>query len=126
MARPAIGQFARYVITGGLSAAMEYGLFALTLKGLGWRYLVANTVVYLLVFGFNFWLNRSWTFQSRGGIRRQLTGYTILLGFNLLASNAVLYALSHGLGLDPLYAKPIVMVMVVGWNFVIYKRVIYR
>lgn len=119
-------QFLRYLIIGGASFVLEYAIFYLFLRGLDWWYLLANTLAYLLVFGFNFLLNRFWTFQSRGDIKRQMFLYTALLGFNLVMTNLVLYALTDGANIPAQLAKIIVMGCVVMWNFILYKKVIYR
>ena len=119
-------QFVRYLVTGVASFLLEYAIFYLLLKVWAWWYLLANTLAYLLVFGFNFLLNRLWTFQSAGDIKRQACLYAILLGFNLLMTNLVLYLLTDGAAIPAQFAKVIVMGCVVMWNFILYKKVIYR
>lgn len=123
---PAFGQFRRYVIVGILSFGLEYGLFALCLKGLAWSYLAANTVVYPLVCLINFALNRQWTFAARGNVLAQALRYLALLAFNLLAGNAVLYLLCDVFAMSALLAKIAVMALIVLWNFAIYKWLVYR
>lgn len=123
---PKFAQFRRYVIVGLASFVLEYGLFALCLKGLGWSYLAANTLVYPVVCLVNFALNRQWTFAASGNVLAQALRYLALLAFNLVAGNAVLYLLCDGLGVDALIAKIAVMALIVLWNFGIYKWLVYR
>ena len=118
-------QFIRYLLVGGTSFGLEYGLFWL-LFHFSTPLLLANTVAYLTIFGLNFMLNRQWTFQSTGNVQRQILLYVLLVVFNLLASNAVIYLLVNQLLVPALIAKVMVMVMIVAWNFVLYKKVIYR
>ena len=120
------GQFVRYLITGGVSAALEYGLFALLLKGLGWTPVHAHMLAYVVVAALNFALNRNWTFKSNGHVHKQMVYYLLLLLCNFWASSGVIFVLTAWLGIPALLAKLLVMGMVVGWNFVLYKRVIYR
>jgi len=82
--------------------------------------------VYSFIFAFNFMLNRIWSFRSKVNLKRQILKYAMLFFFNLLASSAVLFLLSDAGGLDPLISKIIVMCAIVPWNFIMYKKVIYR
>ncbi|HSC79961.1 MAG TPA: GtrA family protein [Chitinolyticbacter sp.] len=118
-------QFIRYLLVGGASFALEYALYWL-LYWLGLPYLWANSTAYLTVFVVNFLVNRSWTFGSSGHLGRQALLYLLLVLFNLLASNVVLYALVEFAAVPALVGKVAVMVMIVSWNFVLYRKVIYR
>lgn len=118
-------QFVRYLLVGGTSFVLEYGLFCL-LFHFQTPLLLANTVAYLTIFFVNFILMRIWAFKSQGNVPRQMLLSVLLVGFNLLASNVVIYLLVDQLLVPALIAKVIVMVMIVGWNFVLYKKVIYR
>lgn len=119
-------QFFRYLFVGGSSFLLEYGAFYILLTVYNVHYLIANSIVYTTVSAINFSLNRLWTFRSKSQLRRQIALYLSLLLFNFIASNVMLYILSDQLHIPPLWAKIAVMVMVVLWNFVIYKKVIYR
>lgn len=120
-------QFIKYLITGLSSFAVEYGLYVLFYKVLAVHYVTASAIVYTIVFGLVFILNRNWSFQSNGDIRRQLLRYTLLFFFNLFAANVVImYLLTDIWGLSP-YLSPIIkMGVVVCWNFLIYKYIIYK
>jgi len=113
-------------VSGGAAALLEYGLFYLLLEVFSLWYLLANTVAYGVAFGFNFALNRFWTFNSSGGMTKQLAMLSVLLSFNLAATNALMFVLTDLVGMPALYAKVPVMVCVVMWNFALYKKVIYR
>ncbi len=120
------GQFKRYVITGLVSFSIEYLLFTLLYKVIGLWYILSNTIVYIVIFFFNFTLNRKWAFKSKARLGKQILQYGLLFVFNLLAINGLLYLLSDMAGLDPMISKILVMGAVVCWNFVIYKKVIYK
>ncbi len=119
-------QFRRYFITGLLSFSLEYLLFIILYRVLSIWYILANTIVYVLVFWFNFLINRVWSFKSKENLKIQLAKYSALFVFNLLCINALLYLLSDITGLSPLLSKVFVMGAVVLWNFVIYKKIIYK
>jgi putative flippase GtrA len=119
-------QFFRYLLVGGSSFLLEYGAFYILLTIYQVNYLIANSIVYSILAVIGFVLNRLWTFRSKKQVTRQIVLYLGLLIFNFLASNVMLYILSGQLQISPLWAKIAVMVIVVLWNFVIYKKVIYR
>ena len=119
-------QFYRYLLVGGSSFLLEYGLFYILLELHNVNYLIANSIVYSTVSAINFALNRLWTFRSTNNLSLQISLYLSLLMFNFIASNVLLYILTGQLLIPPLWSKFCVMVMVVLWNFVLYKKVIYR
>lgn len=119
-------QFLRYLIVGGCSFLLEYGLFFVLLQKYKVHYLIANSIVYSSVSLINFLVNRTLTFRSKENIKRQLILYICLILFNFVASNLALYILSDFIKIPPLLAKIVVMGMIVCWNFILYKKVIYR
>ena len=52
-----MGQFLRYLVTGGLAFVVDFGLFALCLYVFDWHYLLANLVglVAGLVLNYTLW-----------------------------------------------------------------------
>jgi putative flippase GtrA len=119
-------QFGRYVITGLLSLALDFLLLYACTEFLGFWYLYSKVIAFTVVFWFNFLLNRYWSFRSRGPLRRQLLLYGLLCGFNLAVSGALLYYLTESFGLPYLVSNVFVVGLIVLWNFILYKRVIYR
>ncbi|HHV29911.1 GtrA family protein [Acetivibrio mesophilus] len=149
----AFSQMKRYVITGFTGFAIEYllfytfnnfvfkrffpggysfvkgiaeSLFNYDLKGYTYSYLLANAIAYVVVFWFNFLVNRIWSFKSKVNIFKQLKQYAVLFIFNLIATSTLLYVLSDKIGIMPELSKILVMGSVVCWNFVIYKKIIYK
>lgn len=151
--RDTLDQFKRYLITGLMSFGVEYFLFIMLLSyvlpsygnesfqklaalifkffgikmgELAFRTLTANTAVYIIVFWFNFLLNRYWSFKSKKAIGKQLRLYGMLFIFNLFAINGLIYFLTCVVGIIPEFSKILVMGAVISWNFVLYKKVIYK
>lgn len=121
-----VRQFVRYLLVGGGSVLLEYGSFYVLLQIYHVNYLIANSIVFCAVSAINFIINRIWTFRSTGPVGRQIAVNLVLLLFNFIGSNLILYILSGTLHIPPLWAKIVVTAMVVLWNFVLYKKVIYR
>ncbi|NLW27622.1 MAG: GtrA family protein [Hungateiclostridium saccincola] len=146
-------QMRRYVITGFSGFAIEYFLFNIfnelifvkfppggytpaktiaekfindSFERTTYRYLLANAIAYVVAFWYNFLLNRFWSFKSKVNIFKQLKQYSALFIFNLIIASVLLYLLSDKIGIMPKISKILVMGMLVCWNFVLYKKVIYK
>lgn len=121
-----LGQIYRYLVTGFCSAAMEFSLIFVFRDVAGLSVILSNSIALTIVFWFNFLMNRIWSFKSRANLKRQLAMYLVLFVFNLGASDLIMYALTAKLSLQYLLAKVFAIGAVVTWNFVLYKKVIYR
>lgn len=118
-------QFIRYASVGLLAAVVEYGLTIALTELSGVWYLLSGSAGYAAGFVISFTLNRVWSFKSKGRLTRQLALYASLFMINLIVSNALLYLLTTVAGLVYFISKLLVMGMVVLWNFVLYKKIIY-
>ena len=119
-------QFIRYIIIGFSSFILEYLLFFTLFKLIGINELVSSPIAIAVVFWFNYLMNRYWSFKSKGKLGRQLILYLLLFAFNTLISNLFIYGGTNLLQLSPLISKVMIMGLIVLWNFVIYKKIIYR
>jgi putative flippase GtrA len=117
--------FIRYLFVGGTTFILDEGLLILLHGHLDVWLPLALFIAYLVAFIYNFSLNRWWTFSASENktLKQHMVPYTLLFFFNLaftvvfvsLASHVINYAL----------AKAIAVVIQVGWNFIIYKYVIF-
>ena len=120
-------QLMRYLVTGFTAFGIEYALYVLLYKVVGFNYILASVVVYALVFGFSFLVNRKWSFESTGDIKRQTVLYLMLFLFNLVVSNVFLLRFfTETLGINALISPFLKMACVVCWNFLAYKYIIYK
>ena len=83
-------QLFRYLVTGFTAFGIEYSLYVLLYKFIGLYYILASFIVYAVVFLFSFFVNRNWSFESKGDVRRQIVLYLLLFLFNLFFGNIVL------------------------------------
>lgn len=129
-----LGQFIRYFIVGIVGFALEYTLFIILRKILGHEMLV-NILVYTVIFWFNFLLNKFFSFKSKKNFKKQLGYYCILFAINLLVGNVLLFSgiryllvLGFGEGSWPVLYLPKILIMffIVSWNFILYKKIIYK
>ena len=130
-----LGQFIRYIITGVVSFSIEYTLFIVLRNVLTISELVVNIIVYTIIFWINFLLNKFFSFKSRTNFKRQIFLYGFLFIINLVVGNILLFSgIRHLLVLacgegswQVLYLpKILIMFFIISWNFVLYKKVIYK
>lgn len=122
----AFHQLVRYLITGFSSAAIELSLLYIFRDIAKLSVIEANSIALTIVFWFNFLLNRHWSFKSKSSLKKQLLMYAVLFVFNLGASDLIMYVLVTLLGIQYLLAKVLAIGAVVSWNFILYKKVIYK
>lgn len=120
------GEMIRYLITGLCSAAIEFSLLFVFKDLIGLSVVASNSIALSTVFWFNFLMNRIWSFKSKMKLGKQLGMYLLLFLFNLGASDFIMYMLTDRLSMQYLVAKIFALGAVVCWNFIIYKKVIYK
>ncbi|RCK69006.1 GtrA family protein [Desertihabitans brevis] len=124
-------QLVRFVLTGGLSAVVDFGLLnLLMLLGLGHSpakalsFVAGTTTAYLI--------NRRWTFRAEPSTRRFVA--VVLLYAATFALQVGLFTLLYpwldGLGLAELWVRVVAFVIAQGVatavNFVVQRAVIFR
>lgn len=129
------GQFIRYFIVGISGFVVEYLLFLFMRQVLSIPEVVVNILVATFIFWLNFLLNKLFSFKSKGHFKRQLFFYCLLYLFNMVVGNYLIFSgirhllvLEYGEGSWPVMYLPkiIVMFFIVSWNFILYKKVIYK
>lgn len=94
----------RFLVVGGLSVGIDAGML-FVLHGLFGVWLpLATATSYLLSIGFNFGLNRLWTFEASGAAHWHLFRYVLLVAANLTLT-VLLVQLLTWLGLPYLVSK---------------------
>ena len=130
-------QFIKYFLTGISSFVLEISLLYACTEWVNIKYiivhgfkiqwyLIANSIAYVVVFWFNFLLNKFWSFNVRKNFGRQLTLYFILFVFNFGFNWVMMYVLTEKLHCYYLVSKVFVVGMIIAWNFILYKKVIYK
>lgn len=100
-------------------------LFQLLYYLAGWSVAVANVTAVATATVCNFLLNRGFTFQSTSNPVRSAVLYGVLFAFNTCFSTVVI-SLLVGQGIDATLAKLATMVCIVCWNYVLYRKVVFR
>jgi len=130
-----LAQFIRYVFVGVFCFSIEYIMFIVLRNALAINEILVNVIVYTVIFWLNFLLNRFFSFRSKSDIKRQLFLYGILFFFNLFVGNVLLFSGIRSLlvymcgeGSWPVLYLPKVLIMffIISWNFILYKKFIYK
>lgn len=89
-----IRQFTKFLVVGTIGASVDFGIYNLLTRGLGWNkvYLLggyeiiaANLVSVFLAIMSNFLLNKYWTFRDTSvAMVRQGSGYFVLNGITFI------------------------------------------
>ena len=120
-----IRQGARYLIVGFSSAGIELGLFFLLYEIFNVDVVVSNVIALALATFFNFYMSRVWTFKTSSSLLRMLTLYLLLFTWNQVFSSWTILWLI-GMGAPAMLAKVITMGLIMCWNFVLYRKVIFK
>jgi len=130
-----LAQFLRYIFVGVFCFSIEYALFIVLRNALSISELLVNIIVYTVIFWLNFLLNKFFSFRSKENFKKQLLLYSILFLFNLVVGNILLFSgiryilvLLSGEGSWPVLYLPKILIMffIISWNFILYKKVIYK
>jgi len=119
-------QFCRYVISGILSAVIEYLSIIILTEYMRLWYIASNTIGMTCGFCLGFFLNRYWSFKSKGSLVHQIFLYGTLFLINLILSNALLYFLTSIVYIKYTASKLFAMGLIAMWNFIIYKKLIFK
>lgn len=116
----------KYLLVGGSSALIELAVFqtllALSPLGVG----PSNVVALVSSTTFNFLMNRNFTFKSASNPARSLVLYLLLFAFNTTLTTMVLSVLVGEWGWNSVFSKLLTMACVTLWNFVLYRKVVFR
>lgn len=107
-----------YLLVGGLTASIYFGLTFVGLEILGTNYLLSVSIAYCLSVSFHFLANRQYTFSALGGeVFPQTLRYIMLLLLNYSLTFGVVYVCVDRLMLSPYYgvAVSIPLTLVIGF-----------
>lgn len=119
-------QLSRYLITGVIAFVVQYAFFAITFYFSNNTFL-SNGIGMTAGFFTSFLLNRLWSFQSKSNSLVQLLMLTVLFLINyFITSFAIEYLAKPPISINEYISQPILMVLVVIWNFILYKKIIFK
>ena len=110
----------RYLVIGGTSFLIDFGLLALLFQVLAWPLWLATGTAFLLSFIFSYYMQRVFSFGSQASHASALGKYLALLAFNTVASIGIDWLVDltgWGWGAGKIAAT----VITTGWNYFAYR-----
>lgn len=120
-----IKRVAKYLFVGGSSALLELLLFQVLYALVGWQIAYANVFAVVVATTYNYLLNRSWAFEQKSSSPRSAALYLLLFCFNTTFSTTVISFLVSA-GAQSVLAKLFTQACIVLWNYVLYRKVIFK
>lgn len=125
-------QLVRFIITGGLSAVVDFGLLNLLMLGFGWEHTWAKAVSFIAGTTTAYMINRRWTFRAEASSKRFLAivalyAITFVLQVGIYT---VLYRLMQTTDWPVVVVNAIAFVIAQGIattvNFVVQRTVVFK
>lgn len=125
--RPLVAQLARFLVVGGISFTIDYGLFTL-LYAVGVPHLAASATSFTISLFANYALSRKYVFDVNEDVNivREFTAY---VGLNVIAlglNTAVLHVCADVMGMSPFLGKIVATAIVLVYNFISRKLLLER
>ncbi len=121
-------QFARFLVVGVASFAVDYGIFFVLFHYFDVQYIVASTISFTLSLVLNYFLTLKFVFEARPG-RNVALEFAFYIGLNIIAlglNQLILFLTVDLLGVSPLIGKLIATAVVLVYNFISRKLLIER
>lgn len=121
-------QFARYAVVGGLSTVVDWGILYLMAES-G----ISETIAAICGYGgglaANYLLSKCFVFkasQARTGALLEFIGYGVIGAVGLGLTLVIIRLLERTLGMHYMLAKAIATVIVLLWNYLARKLILYK
>lgn len=126
-----LGQFVRYLFTGGLAFVVDFGLFVLCLCIFDWHYLLANLAGLIAGLVLNYALSVGWVFTACERIleKKKTAEFAVfaLVGFVGVGLNELLmFLMVDSFKWQEMISKMISAIVVLMWNFGGRKLILFR
>lgn len=127
--RGLIGRFfghsaVRYLIVGGLSFAVDFGLLVLLREVFHWDVGIASATAFLASLVFNFLVQRKFSFESAHRTHVSMIRYGILVVANTLATVLIVQLLTPTI-LGYMGGKVVSTAAMTVWNFFLYQHWVF-
>lgn len=119
-------EFAKYFITGCSAFVLDIGSLYLLKERANFSPVAAVVVNQAFLLNYVFFINKRWSFRSKGITHKQMVKFYMLAGGNYAFSVVWIWFFSHFLNVHYLIARVGNIVLAVGWNFLLYKHWVYK
>ena len=112
-------QLARFTAVGASGYVVNLVTFALCVHALDLDFRIAAVIAFLVAVSNNFWWNRHWTFDARGGHAGHQAARFLVVSLSAFAVNlALLEVLVSAVGLKEVAAQAIAVAAATPCNFI--------
>lgn len=119
--------FFRYLLIGTTTFIIDFGIFNFMSMKMDIKPIVANLTSTFLSLFFNFSMSNFWTFKLGNSQQlKKLGRYASLAVFNYIFGNAAMYCFIEYTDMNHNIAKVIVTISVITWNFLLYKKWVFK
>lgn len=121
-----VKQFIKYLIVGTSGVLIDLGtlsFFAEILRLIPWMAVACSQII---VIGYNFCLNKYWSFRNKEMPHGQLVRYLSLAGANYVLGVGLMYLFNEVWGVQYLAVRVGTIALMVVWNFLLYKYWVFR
>jgi len=118
-------QFAKYTAIGGSGFVLDMLTLIALKEGLGLNPVFAVIVNQLFMINYIFFLNKYWTFRSKGITRDQMLRFWILMLWNYSFAIVIMWIGNIVLEINYIYVRILSIVVTVTWNFILYKHWVF-
>lgn len=122
-------QFFRYVFVGGIATIADWGVLYLLTECAHMNHLVAAVFSFIAGLAVNFILSKLLVFkanEARTNAWMEFVGYAIIGVVGLGITELIMYLLTNRMGLHYMASKAVATVIVLIWNYVARKKIIYK
>ncbi len=117
----------RYLISGGLSSAIDILLFSLMIQMFGLHYIPSAAISVTVSFFARFYLQKVFAFKDRGlNVHKQIIMYSMLYASSMIMTTFFLYIFIGLLHIWYLIAQVMTIGIIAGISFFVYRYFIFR
>ena len=118
-------ELVKFLIVGGISTILNYGIFFSTFKIMNINFLIASGMGYITGLVLGYFLNKNWTFNYKTETKKTKLRYLIVYLINLILSLIILKILNYNLNLNPLVGNLIAIGYTTIANYICIKIFVF-
>ncbi|MFB6181705.1 MAG: GtrA family protein, partial [Candidatus Magasanikbacteria bacterium] len=113
-------------VVGVSGLFLDFAVFALFADFILITAWISEAIAKAVAIGYNFTLNKYWSFQSDKKAHKQLVRFLIVAGFNYVFAVVSMYFFHEQIGFHKYLVKASTVAIMVSWNFLLYKYWVYK
>ena len=120
------GRVLRFILVGGATALIHYGLLYAGVELLGLGAILASSAGFTIAVTFNYFMHYSWTFAEPAPHGRTALRYLLMICCGFMINGLLMYVCSTVLAVNYLLSQAVATVAVLTWNFTVANFWVFR